>query len=51
VASRGQAPHQAAVEVASRLQLDIVEFPGDHQGFTAQPDEFAATVDRVLAWD
>jgi pimeloyl-ACP methyl ester carboxylesterase len=48
-ASRGQAPHQAALEVAGRLGLDIVEFPGDHQGFTAQPGEFAATVDRVLA--
>lgn len=48
-ASRGQAPHQAAIEVADRLGLDTVEFPGDHQGFTARPDEFAATVFRVLS--
>jgi len=51
VASRGQAPHQAAIEVAGRLGLDVVEFPGDHQGFTARPDEFAATVVRVLSAD
>ena len=48
-ASRGQAPHQAALEVARRLGIDAVEFPGDHQGFTAQPTEFAAVVDRVLS--
>lgn len=48
-ASRGQAPHQAAIEVADRLGLDVVEFPGDHQGFAAQAGEFAATVVRVLS--
>jgi pimeloyl-ACP methyl ester carboxylesterase len=48
-ASRGQAPHQAALEVAGRLGLEVVEFPGDHQGFSAQPTEFAALVDRVLS--
>lgn len=50
-ASRGQAPHQAAIEVADRLGLEVVEFPGDHQGFTVRPDEFAATVVRVLSAD
>lgn len=48
-ASRGQAPHQAALAVAERLGLEAVEFPGDHQGFTAQPAEFAATVVRLLS--
>jgi pimeloyl-ACP methyl ester carboxylesterase len=48
-ASRGQAAHQAAIEVASRLGLEVVEFPGDHQGFSAQPTQFAAVVDRVLS--
>ena len=48
-ASSGQAPHQAAVEVARRLDVEVVEFPGDHQGFSAQPTEFAAVVDRVLS--
>lgn len=49
MASRGQAPHQAALEVASRLGVEVVEFPGDHQGFGAQPTEFAAVVDRMLS--
>jgi pimeloyl-ACP methyl ester carboxylesterase len=49
VASRGQAPHQAAVEVAHRLGIEVVEFPGDHQGFASRPGEFAATVVRVLS--
>ncbi|MDQ1720952.1 MAG: hypothetical protein QOI26_686 [Pseudonocardiales bacterium] len=49
VASGGQAPHEAALEVARRLGVDVVEFPGDHQGFTAQPADFAAAVDRVLS--
>ena len=48
-ASRGQAPHQAALEVAKRLGLDVVEFPGDHQGFNARPTEFAAVVDQALS--
>jgi pimeloyl-ACP methyl ester carboxylesterase len=47
--SAGQAPHQAAREVASRLDLDVVQFPGDHQGFATTPREFAAAVDRVLS--
>jgi hypothetical protein len=48
-ASRGQAPHQAALEVARRLGVEVVDFPGDHQGFSAQPTEFATVVDRVLS--
>ncbi len=47
--SRGQAPHQAALEVASRLGAEVVRCPGDHQGFSTQPTEFAAVVDRVLS--
>jgi pimeloyl-ACP methyl ester carboxylesterase len=48
-ASAGQAPHQAALEVASRLGLGIVEFPGGHQGFATQPGEFVAVLERMLA--
>ena len=48
-ASRGQAPHQAALEVARRLGVEAVDFPGDHQGFSTVPTEFAAVVDRVLS--
>jgi hypothetical protein len=49
VASRGQAPHQAALEVASRLGVEVVEFPGDHQGFGTQPTEFAVVADRMFS--
>ena len=48
-ASAGQAAHQAALEVAGRLGLGVVEFPGDHQGFATKPAEFAAAVEQVLA--
>jgi pimeloyl-ACP methyl ester carboxylesterase len=48
-ASGGQAPHLAALEVARRLGLEVVRFPGDHQGFSAQAAEFSAVVDRVLS--
>jgi pimeloyl-ACP methyl ester carboxylesterase len=48
-ASRGQAPHQAAVRLADRLGLEVAEFPGDHQGYAAHPTQFAATVDRLLS--
>jgi pimeloyl-ACP methyl ester carboxylesterase len=49
VASRGQALHRAALEMARRLGVEVVEFPGDHQGFSAQPTEFATVVDRLLS--
>jgi pimeloyl-ACP methyl ester carboxylesterase len=48
-ASHGQAPHEAAVQLADRLGVEIAELPGDHQGFAAQPTEFAAAVDRLLS--
>ncbi|HEY0168862.1 MAG TPA: alpha/beta hydrolase [Jatrophihabitans sp.] len=47
--SRGQAPHEAARELAHRLGVDVVEFPGGHQGFATAPGEFANAVDRVLS--
>ncbi|MEO6503648.1 MAG: alpha/beta hydrolase [Jatrophihabitantaceae bacterium] len=47
--SGGQAPHVAARETARRLGVDVVEFPGDHQGFATASKEFASTVDRVLS--
>jgi len=47
--SAGQAAHQAALEVAGRLGLGVVDFPGDHQGYATKPAEFAATVQQVLA--
>lgn len=47
--STGQACHQAALEVASRLGVDVVRFPGEHQGFTTRLADFAATVREMLA--
>jgi len=40
---------RAAVELAERLDLPLVEFPGHHGGFQSHPDEFAATLRDVLA--
>lgn len=48
-ASVGQAAYQAALEVAQRLGLGVVEFPGDHMGYATKPAEFAAAVEQVLA--
>jgi pimeloyl-ACP methyl ester carboxylesterase len=47
--STGQACHHAALEVADRLGLDAVRFPGDHQGFTTRLEEFAAVVAHLLS--
>ncbi len=49
MASGGQAPQVAAREVARRLGVDVVDFPGDHQGFATASSEFAIAVDRVLS--
>ncbi|HST49786.1 alpha/beta fold hydrolase [Jatrophihabitans sp.] len=48
-ASVGQAAYQAALEVAGRLGLGVVELPGDHLGYATQPAEFAAAVEQLLA--
>ncbi|MDQ6796349.1 MAG: alpha/beta hydrolase [Chloroflexota bacterium] len=48
-ASRGEPPHQAAVALAERLGTQPVLFPGDHGGFGAQPEAFAAKLHEVLA--
>jgi pimeloyl-ACP methyl ester carboxylesterase len=47
--SQGQAPYEAACQVARRLGVDVLEFPGDHQGYATASSEFAAAVDRVLS--
>ena len=51
-------PGRAGAAVAERLGAAPVLFPGDHGGFlggeygtTGKPDEFAATLRRVLAGD
>jgi hypothetical protein len=46
--SKGQIAHRAAVALAAQLGTPAVEFPGDHGGFMAQPEEFGRVLDQVL---
>ena len=46
--SRGEPPHRAAVAVAELLGSEPVFFPGDHGGFGARAEPFAALLDEVL---
>ena len=48
-ASEGEPPHRAALAVAERLGTQPVVFPGDHGGFGAQPEAFAAKLHEVLS--
>ncbi|MFH8385284.1 alpha/beta fold hydrolase [Kitasatospora sp. NPDC018058] len=48
-ASHGSPIHQAGVTLAERLAVDVVDFPGDHQGFLTHSAEFADTLHKVLA--
>jgi pimeloyl-ACP methyl ester carboxylesterase len=47
--SEGEPPHRAAYALAARLGTRPVVFPGDHGGFGAQPEAFAATLQEVLS--
>jgi len=46
--SKGQLANRTAVALAERLGTPVVDFPGDHGGFIAFPEEFAALLDQVL---
>jgi len=46
--SKGQLAHRGAVALADRLGTPIVEFPGDHGGFLALPEQCAQVLDQVL---
>jgi protein-tyrosine-phosphatase/pimeloyl-ACP methyl ester carboxylesterase len=48
-ASAGEPPYRAAFAVAERLGARPVVFPGDHGGFGAQPEAFAARLHEVLS--
>jgi pimeloyl-ACP methyl ester carboxylesterase len=48
-ASEGEPPYRAAFAVAERLGSTPVVFPGDHGGFGAQPEAFAARLHEVLS--
>jgi clorobiocin biosynthesis protein CloN7 len=47
-ASTGQLANRSAVALAGRLGTPVIEFPGDHGGFMAQPEHFGRVLDQVL---
>ena len=48
LASGDQLPHRAASELARRLGTALAQFPGDHSGFTTQPDAFAERLHEMF---
>jgi pimeloyl-ACP methyl ester carboxylesterase len=46
--SQGQLANRSAVALADRLGTPVVEFPGDHGGFMAMPEQCGRVLDQVL---
>jgi clorobiocin biosynthesis protein CloN7 len=46
--SKGQLANRSAMALADRLGTPVIEFPGDHGGFMALPEQFGRVLDRVL---
>src|SRR4029453_4914659 len=46
--SKGQLANRTAVALADQLGTTMVDFPGDHGGFLALPEQFARVLDQVL---
>ena len=46
--SRGQLANRSALALAGRLGTSVVEFPGDHGGFMALPEQFVRVLHQVL---
>jgi clorobiocin/coumermycin A biosynthesis protein CloN7/CouN7 len=46
--SKGQLANRSALALAGRLGTSIAEFPGDHGGFMALPEQFARVLHQVL---
>src|SRR5262245_10272125 len=46
--SVGEPPHRCGLVLADLLSTEAAVFPGDHGGFGARVDEFAATLRQVL---
>jgi clorobiocin/coumermycin A biosynthesis protein CloN7/CouN7 len=46
--SKGQLANRTAVALADQLGTTVVDFPGDHGGFVAQPEQCARVLDQVL---
>lgn len=47
--SAGEPPHRAALALADRLGTSAEVYPGDHGGFGAEAEAFAARLDAVFA--
>jgi pimeloyl-ACP methyl ester carboxylesterase len=47
--SGGQLAHRATVALADRLGTTVEQLPGDHGGFTTDPEAFAAKLAALLA--
>lgn len=48
-ASDGEIPQRSCDELAKRLGTPLTIYPGDHAGFIADPEGFAATIRQVLS--
>jgi len=48
-ASRDEIPSRSAKALAEQLGTSAAVFPGDHAGFLADPEGFAAAIRQVLA--
>src|ERR1035441_2872309 len=46
--SKGQLAHRSTVALADQLGTPVVEFPGDHGGFVALPEQCGRVLDQVL---
>ncbi len=46
--SKGQLANRTTVALAGQLGTPVVEFPGDHGGFAALPEQFGRLLDQVL---
>ena len=46
--STGQLAHRTAAALAGQLGIPVVDFPGDHGGFAAVPEQFGRLLDAVL---
>ncbi|MEV0032228.1 alpha/beta fold hydrolase [Nocardia sp. NPDC050793] len=46
--TRGCLPYRPAVEIASRIGLEVVEFPGAHNGIRTDAREFARQLIQIL---
>ncbi|MBF6193757.1 alpha/beta hydrolase [Nocardia implantans] len=46
--TKGKLPHRPAEELARRIGIPLIEFPGGHSGFTDAPAEFAQLLLELL---